>query len=218
MSKENDRVCSICVAVFFFLVNPVSGNLMADPISPSKGKVLAEYELLMKTGCDLNKYSIGTPIETRVLRNIPFALAGYKFKSEELSALFLNDGDWYKPQEKALPHLSRKDARCVAKLKKLEWKLRKKLPIDKKIEQVITRHPAVFLSLRKGVQSGSRFGKAKGKASLNKWSWSFVDFSACGGDGSPGSEGDCSGFYVSCELPEGSNDLKKLDCIASWAG
>jgi len=190
----------------------------AAPIAPSKGQILAAYKTLMAAHCDLKKVAVGTPIEARVLRNIPYALAGRAFKAKDLGALFANDGAWYHPKKRgSVRPLSRKDARCVTKLKRLERRLRHKLPIARFIEKIITRHPLVFLTLRKG-SDPSRYGGAHDRRSARAWSWSFSDYSACGGDGSSASKGDCAGFSVVCELPKGTTDLQKIDCMATWSG
>ncbi len=194
----------------------------ADPITPSKGKVRAAYEALMKAHCDLSKVSVGTPLEARILRNTPYAIAGRFFKSAALRALYANDGTWYRPRRHgAVARLSKADAVCVSRLKRLERKLRKKLPISKSIERVLTWHPIVFLTLRQG-SDVARYGGAKGRIqntrTMRRWTWSFTDYGACGGDGGPGQRGDCAGFVVTCELPKGEKDFRKLDCTATWSG
>ncbi|GDX83881.1 hypothetical protein LBMAG42_56920 [Deltaproteobacteria bacterium] len=62
-----------------------------------KTPVLASWEQLMAGGCDINKAHVSTPLEARVLRNIPFARGGYVFKTLQLTRLFEADGGWYKP-------------------------------------------------------------------------------------------------------------------------
>lgn len=75
-------------------------TLLAQP-ALAKPTPNAVKEALLAAKCDLAAHGVRTPFGASVLRNTPYALAGYTFKSEGLRALFSADGDWYVPKGKA---------------------------------------------------------------------------------------------------------------------
>lgn len=184
----------------------------------SSGAILAEYQKLRDGGCKVQEFNIYTPLEARVLRNVPFALAGRKLSSPDLHDLFQRDGDWYRPATTEGVTLSNADGSCVAKLHQREKQLRRSWKVSKAIEQVVTRHPTVFLSLRRNASPGARYRKFRGRASENEWSIGFTDVAACGGSGTPEEAGDCSSVQILCTRPEGSQDWKTLTCEVIVAG
>lgn len=182
------------------------------------GAILAEYQKLRDGGCKVVDFNIHTPIEARVLRNVPFALAGRKLASPDLHGLFQRDGDWYQPSTTGEIKLANGDARCVAKLHQREKQLRQHWKVSKAIELVVTRHPEVFLSLRRNARPGAKYRRFRGRASKNEWSIGFTDVAACGGSGTPEEAGDCSSVHIFCERPAGSHDWKSLTCEIIFAG
>lgn len=157
-----------------------------------------EYERLMTSGCDPERFDVATAIEARVLRNLPFAMAGQRLASPELVALYSANGDWYRP-EQARVELSETDRNCVGRLHRHERRLREQLPIDAAIEAVLTRDAGVFWSLREHARYPNAYRNAwSHQDGEQSWSWGFVDGAACGGDGSPEAAEDCAGFTVVC--------------------
>ena len=44
------------------------------------GSILATYNRLMASGCDLSQVQVWSTIEARILRNTPYAMRGHVFK------------------------------------------------------------------------------------------------------------------------------------------
>jgi hypothetical protein len=85
-----------------------------------KNSIKNDWLALMANGCDLAKHQVYTSFEASVLRNTPYALAGYAFKSDGLRALFSADGGWYTPKSKSAPTFEPKVSACIAKIKAFE--------------------------------------------------------------------------------------------------
>ncbi len=118
----------------------------ADP-SP----VRSDWQALLAADCDTTKQHVVTPVEARVLRNMPYALGGYAFRSEELTALFTADGGWYRPDPKVKKlTFTKPEQRCIDKLKALEKKLRAKMPFEKTFERKLTADHDAVRDLRFG--------------------------------------------------------------------
>lgn len=79
-----------------------------------------DWLALLANGCDLTKHKVYTPFETSVLRNTPYALKGYAFKSEGLRALFGADGKWYVPKSNATPKFAPPVSACIKAIKTYE--------------------------------------------------------------------------------------------------
>jgi hypothetical protein len=184
----------------------------AEPPPPS---IRAEYEQLVAGGCDPAAFGIATPIEARVLRNTPYAIAGQRFDSEALRAVYAADGDWYRPSARRV-EIEARDARCVAALKRHEAVVRAQRPIDREVEEVLTREPAVFWRLR-GVANLIEAQGASSGINEDGWWWSFT--TGCNPDELDEDEiamgmdpGVCSSEAIVCKLPEGETDWRHLDC------
>ena len=178
--------------------------------------VREHYEILVKSGCDLKRYPVSMPSEARIMRNVPFAVAGKIFESPELTFLFNHDGGWYKPVKKNV-RLHRADRVCVSKLKRKEKDLRKLLPIRKEVEQIITRSRIIFLEMRSISSSREKMTRSSSHVWIDRWSWSVV-YAACGGSGTPEEIHDCSGTSFECYLPDNQTDLSSLVCEAIHSG
>jgi len=176
--------------------------------------LLAEYERLQAAGCQPEQFDVATPIEARVLRNVPFARAGLRLTSIDLIELYASDGDWYRPEHDRV-ELGEADATCVARLRRHEMTLREQLPLGGDVELVLTRDLGVFWSLRQHTRYPNAYRDARGTLRDGQWTWGFVDGAACGGDGSPEAAEDCAGFTVICTANE---DAAKPVCELVMAG
>lgn len=107
-----------------------------------------DWTALMATGCDLVKHRVRTPIEASVLRNTPYALAGYAFKSKGLRAIFSADGGWYTPKGKATPKFSPAVSACIKKLKTLEATWKSKVGNNKALKEAVFRDRSSYLEVR----------------------------------------------------------------------
>lgn len=174
-------------------------SLAQDPVSRS---LTAEYDRLLAGACIPEQFDVATPIEARILRNLPFARAGLRLASTELAGLYAEDGDWYRPEQDRV-ELDPVDQACVERLRRHERRLREQLPIDASVEAVLTRDAGVFWALREHARYPNRYRLAYSHQEAGYWSWGFQDGAACGGDGSPEAAGDCAGFAVICHLEEG---------------
>lgn len=196
------------LAALFFTVAGTSGA--AEPA----GSLLEAYERLQSSACVPEDFGVATPIEARVLRNLPYARAGLRFAAAELGALYASDGDWYRPaRDRVL--LSDVDAACVARLQRHERRLRAQLPIAPAVEAVLIADLAVFQGLRGGLRYPNQYREAWSRVEPGRWSWGFVDGGACGGDGSPEAAGDCAGLTVICER-EAEAEAPRCELI--WSG
>lgn len=133
------------------LLVSLSGPALATTPTPEllvhgeSGAARTAWKELMAAGCDLDQLRVWSPIEARVLRNTPYALRGYTFSSDELTALFRSDGtDYYVAQGKDVT-LPADELACAQTLKAREEALRKTwtdLPSD--LEAKMTRSGEVF--------------------------------------------------------------------------
>lgn len=188
----------------------ISTNSAAEPT----GSLLQAYEALQSSGCVPEDFGIATPIEARVLRNLPYARAGLRFASAELGALYASDGEWYRPvRDRVL--LSDTEAACVVRLQRHERRLRAQLPIAPAVEAVLIADPRVFHGLREGLRYPNHYREAWSRAEPGRWSWGFVDGGACGGDGSPEAADDCAGLTVICHR-EAEAEVPRCELI--WSG
>ncbi|MBI2336115.1 MAG: YARHG domain-containing protein [Deltaproteobacteria bacterium] len=204
------NILSILALLWLVILSPRVGN--PDPATKT-GAVLAEFEKLMAMQCNVTQFGISTPLEARILKNIPYAIVGRPFTSPELTELFNKDDGWYKPGSSSDVKIKPEHEACITRLQKREDQLRRSVKMDAEVERVFIRDPKIFLGLRaypKATYKTTNTTFEKGK----HWQWSAIDISpgSCGGDGSPNQRGDCAGIMISCELPENINDLKFLHC------
>jgi hypothetical protein len=198
-----------CVPVRHGLRSPLIGVMLAaaalsttqPALAEVDDSIAAEYDRLLAQGCVPAAFDVATAIEARVLRNLPFARAGLRFASAELTELYAADGDWYQPEHPRVV-LDRNDQACVERLQLHEVVLRRQLPIDAPVEAVLTRDPAVFWSLRRHSRYPNQYRNARSRIDEVSWAWSFVDGAACGGDGSPEAVDDCAGVAIICSVDE----------------
>lgn len=165
------------------------------------GKILHTWETLMAEGCDMEKSHVNTPLEARVLRNIPFAREGYVFKTVQFTRMFEGDGGWYKPVSGKTVTLSKTDQACVDTLKAREATLRTAQPVTEATYDWLLWNTELYLTLRsyrgplklqaapKTVEVGSGcFGDGKGGL---RWIW--IDRSC------PSTRAECSGVLFECD-------------------
>lgn len=110
--------------------------------------VKQDWLALMASGCDLQKHRVRTPFGASALRNTPYALAGYAFKSPGLRALFSADGGWYQPKSKAAPKFSPEVGACIKKLKALEATWKPKTGSLKALKEEIFMFRDTYLDIR----------------------------------------------------------------------
>jgi hypothetical protein len=179
-----------------FLLSLPSAAYAGVPQTP----VLTTWEQLMAGGCDLAKSHINTPLEARVLRNIPFARGGYAFKTLPLTRMFEGDGGWYKPVPSKTVTLTPIEQACVDSLKSREAALKVAQPMTDATADWMLWHTDLYTTLRsyagnlklmsapKAVEVGSGcFGDGKGGL---RWLW--LD-AKC-----PSVEAECSGVVFEC--------------------
>ncbi len=186
--------------------------LLTDASSEVLARIHAEYDDLLAANCDPQVQRIATPIEARVLRNLPYALAGHRFQSSELARLFAQDGQ--QNSEPSAGQLGERDRACVARLARHERELRQQIPIDPQVEAVMIAVPEVFFGLRSEAIEPGRYRDAVSRRAPGEWSWMIRDSGACGGDGDPQEAETCATLSVICtasadEVPE---------CQLIWAG
>jgi len=113
-----------------------------------EGPIHSTYQELRASGCDLSKTPVYTPVVARLLRNVPFAVQGYVFKSDELTAAYKADGDWYKPNPDLELVLDDADTACVQRLKVEEKRRRTQVSLPEAFEKLLTADPAGFQALK----------------------------------------------------------------------
>jgi hypothetical protein len=114
----------------------------------TSGKILASWQSLMADGCDMEKSHVNTPLEARVLRNVPFARGGYVFKTLQLTRLFEGDGGWYHPIAGGTVTLSTTEQACVDTLKNREAALRAAQPIPDSTFDWMLWNADLYVTLR----------------------------------------------------------------------
>ncbi len=147
---------------------PASGK---TPQGAGAGTIPAAYRALRDSGCNPDRAGVATPIEARILRNVPHALAGTTGRDEDLAQLYASDGDWYRPGSARAVALDRVDAACVTRLKKHEDQLRAQTRLDERVEAVLTGSLAVFQGLRKIARPGTRLGAGDQRSTDDQTFW-----------------------------------------------
>jgi len=122
------------------------GSATAAPSSEPTDPIRQRWEALRASGCDLA--GVWTPVEARILRNTPFAIAGLKLADADLASVFTQDGGWYRPNVSDPPKLPPADEVCVGKLAAREAGLRKRWAIPPEMEARMTRDHAIVEVLR----------------------------------------------------------------------
>jgi hypothetical protein len=122
------------------------------PVDAAKSPLLANWEALLASGCHMTLGHVHTPIEARVLRNLPYARAGHVFKSPELTALFSADGGWYAPSPTAVMMFDPKVGACIQTLKRHERALRKVMPWPRRWEAKYTADHSAVVHLRQSTK------------------------------------------------------------------
>lgn len=162
----------------------------------SKTPLLDDWKALLAGGCNLDAAHVRTPIEARILRNTPYAAAGYAFKSAELTALYGADGGWYTPDPAARPTFEPAVGQCIKALKTHEAALRKRLAWPKaKMERRVTGQHLLVLELRKNTHlMSSPLLKRETYKGSDEVTWHLID--GCGVDDA--GEKMCNGPQIVC--------------------
>src|SRR5690606_4672797 len=124
------------------------------PQGAGSGFIPAAYRALRDSGCHPDRAGVATPIEARVLRHVPHALAGTTVRDQDLAQLYASDGDWYRPGSARAAALDPVDAACVTALRAYEDRLRAQIQLDERVEATLTGSLAVFRGLRKIARPG----------------------------------------------------------------
>lgn len=204
---------------FYFIVLVSFFAFGVPSVSSAEDSIKQDFSNFLNSGCPTNK--LVTQVETRILKNVPYAVLGYQFKSADLRFLYSHNGGWYKASTSTLPKLSSKEQACVDQLAAREKVLKQKYKIDPEIKAVLSRSSKLYFEMRKhlGQNPDARFvTETGGRKTKTSWHWFLVDKSACGGSGSPEEADECSGVALMCDLPQGTQDWKKLQCVLSFAG
>lgn len=168
----------------------------ALPAAVAKGEVRQTWEALLASGCDLKAARIYTSVEARAVRNVPFALKGYRFKDMNLRLLFEADGGWYIPQVDEPPPLSPVESDCVERLKTLEAELHKALPFPEEMAARMIRDHELFVVLRMWSRSheASPYGDPRFSQD-EEGTWRMWSTYA---DCTPSEDGECGGYSIAC--------------------
>jgi hypothetical protein len=132
----------------------VGGAAFAGPVDAKKSPLLANWNAIVAGGCDLDAAHVHTPIEARVLRNLPYAQKGHVFKSYALTTLFASDGGWYTPNPDAKPSFTPAEGACIKALKTREAALRKTMPWPRQWEEKFTSQHRAVVHLRSSTRGG----------------------------------------------------------------
>ena len=200
------KLTSLLLSIAIGAVIAAPGGAHADD-DPSS--VIDTYLSLRDGGCDASR--IGSPIVTRVLRNVPYAQQGKIFKSPELMQLYEADGGWYQPSD-VDADVRAEDRACVRKLDAQEKTLRRRVKLKKSIEMALTRHTGAVLDMARLVESDfKKFGQSeKTVDGMRSWKVYFEG-------------GGAALVTIECRMPEADAKAKappwsKLECHAIAAG
>jgi hypothetical protein len=115
---------------------------------PEPDAIKSDWNALIASNCDLSAHAVRTPFAASVLRNTPYALAGYAFKSDGLRAIFAADGDWYVPKGKATPKFSPKVSACIARIKAFEATIKPAKGTWKAFKERVFKSRMTYLEIR----------------------------------------------------------------------
>lgn len=115
---------------------------------PEPSPLKADWAGLLAARCDLVAHGVRTPFGASVLRNTPYALAGYTFKSPGLRALFAADGGWYQPTHRKAPTFDAATRACIKKIKAFEASLAAKPGAWKAFKARVFADRATYLDIR----------------------------------------------------------------------
>jgi hypothetical protein len=195
------RVVSLSLAIVTAAV-VLATAVHGQSTPPAPGVLRGHWSDLLKGGCNLEKSGVATPIDARVLRNTPFAMKGYAFKSADLTALFGSDGGWYIADPKSAPTFAGAEQACIDKLKKHEDALRKKVALDATFEARFTATLDAVKALREMSQG---FGASTLQMTSQKTGtglqYVFTE---------QGCKKDCTAIFLICEADQ--------PCVALGAG
>lgn len=113
---------------------------------PPVGAMKTDWQALLAGKCDLDAHGVRTPIEASLLRNTPYAIQGYTFKTPELGMIFDSDGDWYVPKPNITPKFTPAEGACIKKLKDFEAALKAKM--GEKAGSMLALKAATFVDRR----------------------------------------------------------------------
>jgi len=108
-------------------------------------KLVGQFKKLVAGGCQFSDVPDAISLVPQVLRNVPYAARGHKFKNRDLSAFFLSESagcptPWYRPDETAKVVLPADEMSCVRKLKKHEKSLREQRFVPPAMESYILKN------------------------------------------------------------------------------
>ncbi|MCB9766317.1 MAG: YARHG domain-containing protein [Alphaproteobacteria bacterium] len=177
---------------------PAKATKAPAPTSTATGPIKQTWEGLLAKDCDLKAVGVWTPVEARILRNTPFAMAGYTFKDISLKFVFQDDGGWYTPTTTEAPKLAADVSACVDKLKKHEDTLRRSIALPDELESRMTADHDLFVQLRAwgGGQGTSPYRDPR-TSQNEEGTWNlWLAPADCVDDEDAGVE--CGAFWVSC--------------------
>lgn len=192
------KLSALILAAGCLIASSASADQAA--LDPSKSPLLSNWHAVVsEQGCDLKLAHVRTPIEARVLRNLPYAVRGYVFKSPELTALYAADGGWYTPNPAAKMTFNAKEGACIKALKAHEAKLRAMMPWPKAWEAQFTGMHSAVVHLRQST-------KLLGKVTISQKGGAGKSWMIGGEDckGKPGTEAaPCHILWLFCSTPTG---------------
>ena len=202
------KLPALILAAFGLMAS--SAHATQTKLDPKKSPLLVNWNTIFQQGCDLKAAHVRTPIEARILRNLPYAARGYVFKSPELTALYAADGGWYAPNPAAKMTFTAQEGACIKALKAHEAELRKMMPWPKAWEAKFTGQHAAVIHLRQSTKLLGRVTYTQKDAAGEGWMLGGEDCR-----GKPWSEAaPCTIYQLFCHTPTG----KPLECGVNAPG
>ena len=174
---------------------------LAATATAGTGTVRAAYTRLMRAGCELDDVQVWSPLEARALRNTPYAVAGYRFSSPELLALYASDGIWFQATTSDVT-LSAADAACAEKLQARENELREDFAFavpSRAAEERLAADAGVFVAIHEWSQHTDMhnpFGDVTTVRSA-EGGW-HVSWTAAGCESDPEEALECGRYTIEC--------------------
>ncbi|MBN1771901.1 MAG: hypothetical protein JXB32_11600 [Deltaproteobacteria bacterium] len=102
---------------------------------------------LMDADCDVETFGVWTPIEARILRQVPLVLHGHTVEPADLRAFFKHDGVLARSPDGAAEPIPADERTCMDKLRQRERALRVRMPVPSAAEPLFTT-PCAFWAWR----------------------------------------------------------------------
>jgi hypothetical protein len=156
------------------------------------------WTTLLASGCNVPTAEIDTPFEARILRNTPYALAGYTFQNAALATFFRGDGGWYQPSGKEVV-LDKVALACVEKLKAREAELQHTVPMSAGLMDRMSLDHRLFKVLRvwsadKGPSYAQVGERPRGDGG---YVW-YTRYPYCDPNPQEAEEIECGGYSIEC--------------------